>query len=132
MLNDLPVISQTCMVKPYIVWATPMEQPSFFGLHVDRPRLFQANFDLHVDRVLRDRGLALRKGTCLGLRRRWRRLDPFGRPSLCDCCNGNLWAVQGDKPLRCTVCECADAMGLDQDHMDYDGMAQAIPPAYGE
>ena len=105
---------------------------SFFGLHVDRPRLFEANFDLHVDRVLRDRGLTLRKGTCLGVRRRWRRLDPFGRPSLCDCCDGNLWAVQGDKPLRCTACECADAMGLDQDHMDYDGMAQAIPPAYGE
>ena len=105
---------------------------SFFGLHVDRPRLFEANFDLHVDRALRDSGLALRKGTCLGVRRRWRRLDPFGRPSLCDCCDGNLWAVQGDKPLRCTTCECADAMGLDHDHMDYDGMAQSIPPAYGE
>ena len=105
---------------------------SFFGLHVDRPRLFEANFELHVDKALRDSGLELRQGTCLGVRRRWRRLDPFGRPSMCDCCPGNLWAVQGDKPLRCTTCECSAAMGVDTDHMDYDGLAQAIPPAYGE
>ena len=105
---------------------------SMFGLHVDRPRLFEANFDLRVDRALESTGRVLRRGTCLGVRRRWRRLDPFGRPSFFDCCQGNLWAVQGDKPLRCTVCECADAMGLDEDHMDYDGMSQSIPPAYGE
>ena len=105
---------------------------SFFGLHVDRPRLFEANFDLRIDEALRVPGLRLRQQTCLGIRRRWRRIDPFGRPSQIDCCGGNLWAVQGDKPLRCTVCECADAMGLDTDHMDYAGMSQAIPPAYGE
>ena len=68
---------------------------------------------------------------CLGDRRRWR-LDPFGRPELRECCSGNLWAVQGDKPFRCTTAECAAAMGIDPDHMDYEGLAQAVPPAYGE
>jgi hypothetical protein len=28
-------------------------------------------------------------------------------------CAGNLWAPQGDKPLRCSVDECADAIGED-------------------
>ncbi len=50
-----------------------------------------------------------------------------------DCCERpNLWAVQGDKPLRCTEAECARAMGLDAGHMDYLGMAQAVPPVYGQ
>ena len=44
----------------------------------------------------------------------------------------SVWSVQGDKPLRCTVCECADAMGVDRDHMDYDGLSQAIPPSYAQ
>ena len=34
--------------------------------------------------------------------------------------------VQGDKPLRCTRDECADAMGMDRDHMDYVGMAHGL------
>ena len=35
-----------------------------------------------------------------------------------DCCDGDLWAVLGERPLRCTLEECADAMGVDRDHMD--------------
>ena len=112
--------------------STALLRGAYFGLHVDRPRLFEANFRLHVDSALKVGGDRLRRGTCLGGRRRWRRLDSFGRPVLHECCSGNLWAVQGDKPLRCTTCECASAMGLDDDHMDYAGMAQAIPPAYGQ
>ena len=105
---------------------------AFFGLHVDRPRLFESNFPIHVDQALSRGGNRLRRGTCLGHRRRWRRLDPFGRPEMADCCQGNLWAVQGDKPYRCAPCECADAMGLDRDHMSFEGMTQAIPPVYAE
>ena len=105
---------------------------AYFGEHVDRPRFFENNFGLRVDEALKVGGDSLRRGTCLGIRRRWKRLDSFGRPCLTDCCAGNIWAVQGDKPLRCTACECARAMGLDEDHMDYEGMAQAIPPVYSQ
>ena len=105
---------------------------SYFGLHVDRPRYFENNFGFRVDDRLKRLGDRLRAGTCLGHRRRWRRLDPFGRPELRDCCSGNLWAIQGDKPFRCTLCECSGAMGLDDDHMDYEGMAQTVPPVYSQ
>ena len=103
---------------------------SMFGLHVDRPRLFETNFELQVDEALAEPGRALRCGCCMGFRRRVARLDPFGRPELRDCCSGNLWAPQGDKPFRCTTQECSLAMGMDVDHMSYEGLAQAIPPVY--
>ena len=103
-----------------------------FGEHVSRPRIFEANFPLVLDEALRVPGAALRALSCVGFRRRWRRLDPFGRPEMCDCCNGNLWAPQGDKPLRCSTVDCARAMGVDDDHMDYEGLAQAIPPVYAQ
>ena len=105
---------------------------SYFGLHVDHPRSFEANFELRVDEALVGPGLALRRGTCLGARRHWRRRDPFGRSCTAECCAGNLWAVQGDAPKGCTLGECAVAMGVDQDHMDYSGLTGAAPPAYGE
>ena len=46
-----------------------------------------------------------------------------------DCCSGNIFSVQGDKPLRCTLCECSEAMGVDE---DYAGLSQAIPPDYAQ
>ena len=104
---------------------------AYFGLGVDRPRVFESNFKIHVDKALSVGGEELRGRSCLGHRRRWRRLDPFGRPEMAVCCCGDLWAVQGDKPYRCTAVECAAAMGIDADHMSYEGLAQAIPPAYG-
>ena len=104
---------------------------AMFGLQVDRARLFETNFGLHVDRVLVDGGREIRAGSCLGRRNRWRRCDRFGRPEPGYCCEGNVFAVQGDKPWRCTREECAEAMGLDAPHMSYVGMSQAIPPAYG-
>ena len=103
---------------------------SMFGLHVDRPRLFEANFELRVDEALASPGRSLRQGCCMGFRRRVARLDPFGRPELRDCCAGNQWAPQGDKPFRCTALECSRAMGVDDDHMSYEGLSQAIPPVY--
>ena len=62
---------------------------SWFGLHVDRGRRFETNFPVHVDAALLE-GEKLRARTCLGGRRRWLRLDPFGRPVRAACCCGNL------------------------------------------
>ena len=104
---------------------------SMFGLHVDRPRLFESSFGLHVDEALLEGSKGLRARCCLGRRQRWRRVDAFGRPEPHECCRGNIFAVQGDKPWRCTLEECAVAMGLESGHMSYVGMSQAIPPAYG-
>ena len=105
---------------------------AYFGLHVDRPRSFEANFDLRVDEALVSSGLNLRRGTCLGGRRQWGRLDAVGRPAAKCGCPGNLWAVQGAQPVGCTLAECAAAMGIDRDHMDFEGLTQAVPPVYGD
>ena len=105
---------------------------SDFGLAVDRPRLIEANFEVRVDQCVRRGGEGLRQRCCLGARRRWRSFDSFGRPSRRPCCAGNLFAVQGEKPWRCTTEECARAMGVDDGHMSYDRLAQSVPPAYGQ
>ena len=102
-----------------------------FGLQVDRGRRFEANFPVHVDAALRG-GEQLRWRTCLGERRRWLRLDPYGRPVREPCCAGNLYAVQGSGPTGSTVAENAAAMGIDAGHMGWSRLAQAIPPAYAE
>ena len=113
-----------------------MLRGAWFGLGVDRPRYFETNFPLHVDEALRRPGEVLRAGTCLGRRRRFKRMDPFGRPVQTDCCAGNLHAssmlhaVQGERPLYSTAAECAAAMGIDEGHMPYAELAQAIPPDY--
>ena len=104
---------------------------AWFGLHVDRGRRFETNFPVHVDDALSE-GERLRARTCLGGRRRWLRLDPFGRPVRAACCGGNLFAVQGGNPTRSSVAENAHAMGIDASHMRWTGLAQAIPPAYAE
>ena len=104
---------------------------AWFGLHVDRGRRFETNFPVHVDDALSE-GERLRARTCLGGRRRWLRLDPFGRPVRSACCGGNLFAVQGGNPTRSSVAENAHAMGIDASHMRWTGLAQAIPPAYAE
>ena len=105
---------------------------SFFGLGVDRPRFFEANFPIVVDEYLRGPGLALRLRSCLGPRRKWRRLDPFGRPEALDCCRGNLYPIQGSHPAGFTVAEGAAAMGVDVTHMPFERLSQAIPPIYAQ
>ena len=105
---------------------------SDFGLRVDRPRLYETGFPLHVDRYLRESGERLRARCCLGSRRRWRRLDAFGRPEACACCAGNIFAVQGTHPWRSTAAECSRAMGVDVGTMEYERLAQAVPPVYAE
>jgi hypothetical protein len=85
---------------------------------------------LVIDEHIRAPGLALRRDTCLGPTRRWRRLDPFGRPELSGCCEGNIIPVQGKAPVGCTLESSALAMGIDPAHMPYERLAQAIPPVY--
>ena len=102
---------------------------AFFGLHVARARLFETSFEVVIDRAVAEPAAALRCQTCLGRRRRWRRVDRWGRPEP-DCCAGNIYAVQGKEPYKCTASECARAMGVDVGHMAYDRLAQALPPAY--
>ena len=104
---------------------------SDFGLRTDRPRLFESNFHIGVDRSVRAAGDALRARCCQGERRRWRSRDTFGRPSGRECCAGNTFALQGTSPWRCTQEQCAEAMGLDVGHMSYERIAQSVPPAYG-
>ena len=103
---------------------------SFFGLGVDRPRFFETSLQLVIDEHIRVPGLALRRDTCLGPLRRWRRLDPFGRPEMTECCEGNIVPVQGKAPVGCTLERSAEAMGIDPAHMPYERLAQAIPPVY--
>ena len=105
---------------------------AYFGLRVDRPRFFEANFALHLDEYMRGSGLALRARGCLGPRRKWRRLDPFGRPEPLDCCPGTLYPMQGVAPFGFTPEEGAAAMGIEPGHMSFERMAQAVPPDYGE
>ena len=104
----------------------------FFGLRVFRSRLFETNFHLHVDEVVRSPAVRLRARCCLGHRNRWRTFDEFGRPYLQSCCAGNVFVPIGEVPWRCTLTECADAMGLDVSQMPYDRLAQAVPPDYSQ
>ena len=104
---------------------------SLFGLRVARARLFEANFEIVVDAAVAGPAAVLRDRTCLGKRRRWKRVDRWGRPEG-PCCPGNIYAVQGTQPYKCTTDECARAMGIELDHMPYDRLAQAIPPAYSQ
>ena len=64
----------------------------FFGLHVHKGRRFETNFPVHVDAALK---VGERLRTCLGGRRRWARLDSFGRPVREACCAGNTYCDHG-------------------------------------
>ena len=100
-----------------------------FGLRVDRARKIESSFPVRIDEAVAAPGRALRRRTCLGHRRRWKRVDVFGRPEPA-CCDGNIFAVQGKAPWKCSTAECAAAMGMEGDQMAYDRLAQSIPPAY--
>ena len=102
---------------------------AMFGLRVVRPRLFESNFLVHVDEFLRVPAVALEARCCLGERRRWKRYDEYGRPRAA-CCGGNVFSPLGVRPWNCTAAQCADAMGVDANHMSYERLAQSVPPAY--
>ena len=111
--------------------ATEVDGP-YFGLRVFRSRLFETNFGLHVDELVRGPADRLRERCCLGHRNRWRTFDEFGRPFLVPCCAGNVYVPIGETAWRCTSEECAWAMDVDPGHMPYDRLAQAVPPAYSQ
>ena len=104
----------------------------FFGLRVFRSRLFETSFPLHVDNCVRASADVLRSRCCLGRRNRWRSFDEFGRPYLVPCCDGNVFVPIGESPWRCTLSECAEAMGVDPGHTTYDRLAQGVPPQYSQ
>jgi hypothetical protein len=104
----------------------------YFGLRVARARLYETNFGVHIDQCVRAPADLLASRCCLGRRRRFRRFDQFGRPVQDACCSGNLFALQGVTPWRCTLEECSEAMGVDSGHMSYERLAQSVPPAYGQ
>lgn len=105
---------------------------SLFGLKVARARLYETSFPLRVDECVRAPAEKLASRCCLGGRRRFRRFDEFGRPERDACCQGNIFAVVGKTPWRCTADECADAMGMDRGHMSYERLAQSVPPQYSQ
>ena len=104
----------------------------FFGLQVFRSRLFETSFPLHVDDSVRAAANILRSRCCLGYRNRWRSFDEFGRPYHKPCCGGNVFVPIGETPWRCTLEECAVAMGVDPGHTSYDRLAQGVPPQYSQ
>ena len=77
-MGTLYAIENVVNAKSAMDAGSTLLRGSYFGEHVDRPRLFETNFELRVDRVLQEGGRRLGKRTCMGSRRRWRRLDPFG------------------------------------------------------
>ena len=105
---------------------------AYFRLRAFRSRLVETNFRLHIDTCVREPADRLRARCCLGARSKWRPFDEFGRPWTRPCCEGNVYAPLGKLPWKCTHTECAHAMGVDEGHMSYDRLAQAVPPAYAQ
>ena len=52
--------------RPELSGQATLLRGAYFGLHVDRPRLWETSFELHVDEVVRLGVLRLRQGCCLG------------------------------------------------------------------
>ena len=87
---------------------------TYFGLQCERPRYIEPNgINLHMDTFLKQRAdREIRPFVCLGDRRRYSRVSPFGVPDRHRCCRGNLWSVQGWSALHTTVEASAYALGL--------------------
>ena len=104
-----------------------------FGLHTERPRLFEAGGGLELSGggSVAEHGLKLRRHTCLGAHAKYPRLDAFKRAWRVPCCEGNLWSVVGKGPVAgSTLADNAAAMGIDVGHMPYSKLRKALPPAY--
>ena len=118
------------MREPFMLYG------QIFGLHQDRARLFETGggFKLRAESGLFAAGRDLRKGSCLGRRRRFPRNDAFGRRvepgGRRVCCDGDIWATQGTSPTCGDVVDHALSMGIDPGHMSYADLAQAVPPDY--
>jgi hypothetical protein len=105
---------------------------AWFGEHVDRPRLWETNFPLHVDACLLRGETHLRPRTCLGAGAKFKSFDSFGRLRARGCCGGNILAVHGGGENWAKGSAWASAMGLDRGSMTTDEVSQAIPPAYAQ
>ena len=101
--NRLWAIENVMGAAKYMSPSATMLDGAYFGLRVARARLYETNFDLIVDRCVREPADALGVRCCLGGRRRFRRFDEFGRPLHQACCAGNIYALQGTAPWRCTA-----------------------------
>ena len=92
--------------------SAPLLRGASFGLRVDRARVWETSFEMHVDRALSAGGDRLRRGCCLGTRRRWPRLDAFGRWEVRPCCAApNLWACHFTTPAADHAERSVDACG---------------------
>ena len=76
--------------QPHFVARFRALRGSHFGLHVERGRRFETNFPVHyLGRRVATRG-RVEGRTCLGPRRRWLRIDSYGRAVRDPCCDRNL------------------------------------------
>ena len=118
------------MMNPTELWG------QLFGLHCERARLFETGggFTFTVPAALSVEGRGLQQHSCLGRRRRFPRVDAYGRVESTlgrrVCCEGNIWATQGTSSHFGSVVEHAGSMGIDRGHMTYAELSQAVPPAY--
>ena len=101
-----------------------------FGLRTDRRRLLEAGGGLVLQREegLFSAGALLRAHTCLGRRRRFPRSDFFGRPISPRgprvCCEGNIWATQGNAAHVGSLGDHAASMASDVGTRPYAKLAQ--------
>ena len=123
---EQPLGSSKWMKEPVLL------RGAMFGLRVDRPRLFETSFDMHVDECLMMGARELRPRTCIGSLDRYKACDEYGRWKERDCCEGNILAVQGSGASRAKAARWADAMDMDLGSMTPDEVSQAIPPAYSQ
>ena len=123
---EQPLGSSRWMKEPTIL------RGSMFGLRVDRPRMFETSFKMHVDECLMRGARELRPRTCIGALDRYKACDEYGRWQTRECCEGNILAVQGSGASRAKAARWADAMDLDLGDMTPDEVSQAIPPAYSQ
>ena len=84
---EQPLGSSKWMKEPILL------RGSMFGLRVDRPRLFETSFEMHIDECLMAGTRELRPRTCIGSLDRYKACDEYGRWKERDCCEGNILAV---------------------------------------
>ena len=126
------IVEQVLGARQQIDASAAVFRGCYFGLRCDRPRFLEPHhFSVHMDEFLRWHGEHhIRQHSCLGERRRYPRLSPFGVPERAPCCQGTLWSCQGNAPFKTTLEACSHAMGMGKPKMDYYGLKNAVPPVY--
>ena len=126
------IIEQVMGARNYIEWTATVLRGCYFGLRCDRPRYLEPHrFGIHMDEFLRWHGERyIRRHACLGERRRYPRLSPFGVPEKGKCCDGTIWSCQGNAPYKTTLEACSHALGMGKPKMNYHALKDAVPPVY--